>query len=213
MIETTLNEALDLGAWLGRKQAFSGMVGRCSAAEANCLRTIREEKRYKITGLTWEAFCTKHLGISRALADKTIRLLEEFGERYFHLNGVIAIPPEGYRLVAGSGGDEAVQYQGESIPIAAQNAARLGEALDSLKKTARLALPAPASVKKATEKEAGSPHLLTTLLAPPLDRLSRAVTELERYIGNIRSSDPTILDPIRDAATRLNKLEASLRRY
>ena len=33
---------LDLGIWLGRKQAFSVVAGRCSAADAECLRQIRD---------------------------------------------------------------------------------------------------------------------------------------------------------------------------
>ncbi|HUI80868.1 MAG TPA: hypothetical protein VLY24_23240 [Bryobacteraceae bacterium] len=43
------SQAFDLGTWLGRKQAFGLMAGKCSAADAECLRNIREQK---LTGLS-----------------------------------------------------------------------------------------------------------------------------------------------------------------
>jgi hypothetical protein len=34
MIETKTENAFQLGNWLGRKQAFAALAGRCSAADA-----------------------------------------------------------------------------------------------------------------------------------------------------------------------------------
>jgi len=47
MTEIKTDEVYQLGAWMGRKQAFASLAGRCSAADAECLRQIREHKRYR----------------------------------------------------------------------------------------------------------------------------------------------------------------------
>ncbi len=73
--------AANFGAWLGRRQAFSLMAGRCSAADAECLREFRASKKYRELGLTWDQVCKQHLGISRSAADKIVHQIEEFGPR------------------------------------------------------------------------------------------------------------------------------------
>ena len=70
---------MSLGAWLGRHQAFGLIANRCSAADAECLKAIRDGGEYKQLGLTWEQFCAKHAGVSRVHADRQIHYLEEFG--------------------------------------------------------------------------------------------------------------------------------------
>jgi len=144
MDERKFDEAIDLGAWLGRKQAFSGMAGRCSAADAHCLRSMKDEQKYKTFGLTWMSLLTA-LGISRSLADKTIRLFEEFGETYFYLTGLIPIAPEDYRRIAGSVTADGLRHGGETIAIVPQNAPKLAAAVQDLKRQTQLALPAPGS--------------------------------------------------------------------
>jgi hypothetical protein len=207
MDEKKLKEAMETGAWVGRKQAFSGMAGRCSAADAVCILKLREDKKYKATGLTWDAFCTEHLGISRSLADKTIRLLEEFGESYFHLAGLIQIPPADYRLIAGSVGADGVQHDGETIAIAPQNAARLVEAARNLKQRARLALPAPAP--EPAPAAATSPMTLVWQVA---DRLQSAVEDMERLLadGPGSHSRSALMIVLGGTSERLGRLHRSL---
>jgi hypothetical protein len=53
--EIKIDESFDLGTWLGRKQAFAAVAGRCSAAYAECLRTIRQKKLYRARGVTWRS--------------------------------------------------------------------------------------------------------------------------------------------------------------
>lgn len=51
-----MGDAFDLGTWLGRKQGFAALAGRCSAADAECLRTIRQKRspaREKPWGNRW----------------------------------------------------------------------------------------------------------------------------------------------------------------
>jgi hypothetical protein len=140
------NDALGLGEWLGRKQAFSLMAGKCSAADAECLRKMRDEKKYKSLGLSWEKFCPKQIGMSRAAADKLISLLNEFGPKFFELSAVVRITPEEYRLIAPSVTSEGVQHRGKLLEIAVHNAPALSEAVKELRQEAAPAAnnPAPA---------------------------------------------------------------------
>jgi len=76
------NEVLDLGTWIGRKQAFASMAGGCSAADAECLRQMRSQKKHRALGLTWAEFCKQQIGITRQYADRLIGRLEELGPHY-----------------------------------------------------------------------------------------------------------------------------------
>jgi len=69
----------DLGALIGRGQAFGLVTSHCSAAQAECLAHIREAGLYKTLNLTWDEFCEQHVGASRAHVDDIIRQLKEFG--------------------------------------------------------------------------------------------------------------------------------------
>jgi hypothetical protein len=128
----TIQSTLHLGTWLGRRQAFSLIAGKCSAADVECLRALREEKEYRYLRMNWEKFCRKHLGISRAAADRLIRQLEEFGPTFFELGLVTRITPEDYRLIAGAITEDGLSYNGETIPITERNGPRLAEAVDAL---------------------------------------------------------------------------------
>ena len=56
--------------------------GRCSAADAECLRELRESKKYKLLGLTWEECCKQRAGIGRSTADQ---IIQKFAARAFGL--------------------------------------------------------------------------------------------------------------------------------
>ena len=200
MEQKELDSAIELGAWTGRKQAFSGLAARCSAADAQCLREIREGKKYRAANLTWDEFCPKHLGISRALADRTIRLLEEFGLPYFYLAGLIRITPHEYRRIAGSVSESGVKSNGEYIAIEAGNAARLAEVVESLKRETALALPAPQKLPKDP-------------LYPALNQLQSAVGQLEQLLdGGPGQYDRALLMTVLGVSVeRLGRLSSSLR--
>ena len=46
-------QVLELGMVLGQRRAFAMVAGRCSAAEADCLRKIRDEKTYLKFASNW----------------------------------------------------------------------------------------------------------------------------------------------------------------
>ena len=123
----------DLGAWIGRGQAFSFVANHCSAAQAECLTRIRKDGLYKALNLTWDEFCKQHAGASRAHADEIIRRLEEFGAAYFRLSEIIRISPQSYRTMQATVKGEAIEVGGESIPITPENAPRIRQAIGAIR--------------------------------------------------------------------------------
>jgi hypothetical protein len=132
MEDNTTEDTFDLGAWLGRKQAFTLLAGRCSAATVVCLRKIREGKRYRALGLTWEDFCRQRAGVSRAWADKVIQQLEQLGPAWFELSSVTRITPDQFRQIADAVTDEGLSYAGNAIEIIPENAPMLAQAIEIL---------------------------------------------------------------------------------
>jgi hypothetical protein len=148
-----VGESLELGTWIGRRQAFGMIAGKCSAADVECLRVIRDKKLYRSVGLDWDEFCYRHTGISRRYADQLIRQLEELGPAYFHLGEVMRISPRNFRLIASAVSDGALEHQGESIPIRPENVARLREAIEDMQKQAGAPEPAKEPSLESVERQ------------------------------------------------------------
>jgi hypothetical protein len=65
MIKEDTKELFELGAWVGRHQAF-GMIGnRRSAADTECLKQMRDGGHYKKLGL--QGLSRKHRPATRQL--------------------------------------------------------------------------------------------------------------------------------------------------
>src|SRR3989442_3804145 len=100
MDETVINPAeeeegtFELGQILGSRRAFSAIAGRCSAADAECLRRICEQKLFKHKSDSWDEFCPRYIGMSKASANRIIRLLDDFGPDYFELAQLTRITPD-----------------------------------------------------------------------------------------------------------------------
>jgi hypothetical protein len=91
---------LELGFTLGQNQTFAVLAGRCSAAHAQGIRRLREEKLYKGCCEKWDDFCPKYLKMSRGEADRIVRLLDEFGPAYFELSQLTRISAATFRAIA-----------------------------------------------------------------------------------------------------------------
>lgn len=128
---------LELGVALGQNHAFGLIAGRCSAAQAEGLRRLREEKLFKRCTEKWEDFCPRFLKISRSEADRTIQAWEEFGASYFELTQLTRVSPETYRLVAPAIQDGALHYQGEAIELNPENARKLAAVVAELRRAAQ----------------------------------------------------------------------------
>ena len=124
--------AMDLGRWLGRREAFSLVAGSCSGAEIESLRHIKKERLYLNVAGTWEEFCDKHVGASRTHVEKSIRLLEEFGPAYFQVAQMAHIGPEEYRAIAAHVDAGGVRLAGAAIALLPENAGKVSAAVNEL---------------------------------------------------------------------------------
>ena len=124
---------LELGVALGQHHAFGLIAGRCSAAQAEGLRRLREEKLYKRCSEKWEDFCPRFLKLSRSEADRTIKLWEEFGSAYFELSQLTRISAEAFRAIAPAIQDGALHFRGEVIELNPGNSRRVAAAVAELR--------------------------------------------------------------------------------
>ena len=104
----------------------------CSAADAECLREIRDKKHYRAIGLTWEEFCSRHAGVDRKTADRIVERLQEFGEAYFNLSQIMPIQPARYRQLAANVTGNTLEFDGRKIPITPEHAPEIVDAVRTL---------------------------------------------------------------------------------
>ena len=123
---------LELGQWLGRREAFGLIAGRCSAADIECLRRIRDEKMYRDRAHNWDQFCTEQIGASRRRVDQSIRHLEEFGPAFFHAAQLTRITAEEFRAIAPDVSAEGVRLDGEVIAFVPEERRRVAAAIAEL---------------------------------------------------------------------------------
>ena len=123
----------EVGTWIGRHQAFGLIANKCSAADAACLRQIRDNKYYRTLGLNWDDFCSRHAGVDSRTADRIIERLEEFGEAYFNLSQLIPIQPATYRQLASNVTGNTIELDGQKIPITPEHAPAIVEAVRELR--------------------------------------------------------------------------------
>ena len=126
----------ELGLVLGSRRAFASVAGRCSAADAECLRRVREKKLYLSRAATWEEFCPKYLGLSKGHANRIIRYLEEFGPDYFVMAQLTQVTPEQFRAIAPAVRANNIHVNGEAIALLPENSDRIAAAVTELRQTA-----------------------------------------------------------------------------
>ncbi len=133
---------MELGFTLGQNHTFGVLAGRCSAAQAQGIRRLREEKLYKRCVETWDEFCPRYLKMSRGEADRIIRMLDEFGPVFFELSQVARISAATFRAIAPAVSDGVLHHKGEAIPLTAENSQKVATAVAEMRK----ALPKPQEV-------------------------------------------------------------------
>jgi hypothetical protein len=186
---------LELGTWVGRRQAFGLIASKCSAADAECLKRIRETRQYKFIAETWDEFCPHYLGLSRVHADRIIQQLEEFGTAYFELSQIVRIAPDAYRDISNAVTDHVIEYHGEKIPISKENGPRIAEVVRLLRRQ-----HAETDLQPSGTQQVNLPKSLRALRK----RLDACFTELE-VIGNRRLT-------VDDQADFVTLIERSLER-
>ena len=165
-----LDGMLDLGMILGQNQAFGFIGGRCSAAQAESLCRLRNEKLYKRVTEHWRDFCPLYLKLSASQADRIIHLWEEFGAGYFELSQITRVSAETYRAIEPSVSEGVLNLNGRQIALTMKNARKVADAVAEV----RRALPPKVA------DESSIPDRLDRL-----EQLCGALTEEFRAIPDI----------------------------
>ncbi len=178
-------ELLELGVVLGQSHAFGLVAGRCSAAQAEAIRRVREERLYKRCTEKWDDFCTRYLQMSRAEADRVIRRLDEFGPAYFEISQLTRVSPEMFRAIAPAIHDGALHVNGEAIELNPENSRRIAAAVAEMR---RAIPPKSADAESASLmtriRQIGDEMDLQERIAT-LDRCSTALIEaFDEMAGN-----------------------------
>ena len=130
-----VDEMLELGMALGQNQAFGFLAGRCSAAQAETIRRLRNEKLYKRLTEHWKEFCPQYLKMSGTQADSIIRLWEEFGAGYFEIAQLTRVSPETYRALAPAVENGVLNLNGEQIELTIENSRKVAAAVSEVRRT------------------------------------------------------------------------------
>jgi hypothetical protein len=128
-------DLVDLGILLGHHHAFGLVAGRCSAAQAQGLRRLREEKIYLRLCPTWRDFCQQYLNMSGTRADDIIRLLDEFGPDYFDLAQFTRVSAETYRALAPAIENGVLKIDGEQIALTRENSRKVASAVSQIRRS------------------------------------------------------------------------------
>jgi hypothetical protein len=126
--------SLCLGRWMGRREAFGLVAGRCAAADIETLRQIREQKLYKQKRHSWAECCTLDLHVARRSVDREIGYLEEFGPEFFHIRQMAHIAAKEYRSIASHITPEGVHLNGTTVSLLPENSQQVAAAVTELLK-------------------------------------------------------------------------------
>jgi len=137
-------ESLQLGKWVGRGQAFAVNASHSLLSQAKCWKEIHDSGSYKATGLNWDEFCTQEIGLSRQYVEELIENLEKYGETFCQLLQIVKISPDVYRAILPKIDGEAIEIDGEMVPIAPENAGRIRAAVLQMRSDLRQANEKPA---------------------------------------------------------------------
>jgi hypothetical protein len=198
-METKVQETLptmrdaNLDRWLGRREAFGLIAGRCSAADVECLREIREKQLYLKVAKNWDEFCRVQLRSSRHRIDGAIRQLEKYGHPFFHATQMMRITETEYIAIKPHMSEEGVNFEGEVIPWGTQHTERLAEAIGKLR---AIAAPKPARTPRGFDQLLERIEALNVFLDkndPLDDRQRRALGDALLRLSNHASRRGIVL--------------------
>jgi hypothetical protein len=172
----TPKQWIDAGAWIGRQQAFAVIGSKCAAAQALALKQIKESRSFEELDLSWEEFCPKYAGVSRAHADHLIGRYDEFGANYFKLSEIARISPEVYRQIEPQVEGETIEIGGRKLAFTPENAPAIRQAVNQLRADLRTAQTRPADSRDVREYRITVDALVEEVsrkLKPALDACGR----------------------------------------
>lgn len=179
---------VELGILIGKRDAFSTIAGRCSAAQAESLRRIRESQGYRELAANWDEFCTRILRTSRRGVDRMIGWLAEFGPAFFELAQMTGINADEYRAIAPAVGKDGIHAGSEVIALLPENAEKVAETVLRLQTEAAAARQAKGAYERIEALEAQGQRL-----ADSVRRIATSASVVER-------------SALKGAATRLKRL-------
>jgi hypothetical protein len=136
---TDYKESIEAAAWVGRQQAFAVVASHSSAAQAACLKEMRDSRFFEKLSVSWDQFCEEYIGFSRMQADRLISQYDEFGQTYFRLSQLARISPSTYRQIEGKIKDDVLEFEDEKIPLTPNNVPKIRAALKKLRAGLRAA--------------------------------------------------------------------------
>lgn len=169
----TDEEKVELGKWIGRREAFGAIAGRCSAAEIESLRRIRDSRLYQEMNCTWEEFCSRYLHVTKRTVDLEISYLRRFGPAFFTLRQLARVSVREYARIAGQISEEGVHVDGNVVALIPENGEALAGAVGTLLERSE---PAPADV---------APAAMPAPFETVLQRFRGAAEELRAFDGGM----------------------------
>ena len=124
--------AVTLAHAVGQRRAIGAVAGRCSAAHAELLRRIHDERLYLAVAPSWHAYCGTYLAVSRRHADRLIALLRRFGPVYFELSQLAGLSVRDFLAIQPAIRDQSLVVDGAAISLIPENAPAVLEALGRL---------------------------------------------------------------------------------
>src|ERR1700688_1883996 len=121
-----------LGQWLGRREAFSLIAGRCSAAEIEIVRQIKDEKLYEDLKCNWDECCTRHLHASRRSVERELGYLRKYGPAFFTVRQLTHVTVKEYQSIAAHITEQGVTLDGAVIVLHSGNSDRVSAAVEEL---------------------------------------------------------------------------------
>jgi hypothetical protein len=178
---TTADEqkAIELGILLGQQKAFGMVAGRCSAAQAECLRKTKEEKLYLKLAPSWDEYCERYLKMSRRNADRFIFYLKKYGVLYFDVVAMTGITPGAYGRIEKSVREDGVHIGGEIIALIPANTERVIDAVARLQAEADAR---EAAGETPVQKQLSDLTRRGHQLAKAFRKVARSANDVERSV-------------------------------
>ena len=127
-------EGFQLCQWLGRREAFSLIAGRCSAAEIEIVRKIRDAKLYEDLNCNWDECCARYLHASRRSVERELGYLRKFGPAFFTVRQLTHITVKEYQSIAAHITEQGVNLDGTVIALHSGNSDQVSAAVKEILK-------------------------------------------------------------------------------
>ena len=199
--QDVVRRVMEMGKFVGMREAFAQVAGRCAAADIECLRRLRDSRMYRNLDCTWAEFCSKHLHVSKRNVDRLIGYFEEFGAAYFTLSKLTHIAVSEYRQIAAAVSEDGVSIDGSVVALLPENSEKLAAAVAAL--LSRINQPETAG---NLLKDGAGPDSPGAPPSPesPVQRILAACEEVASTLRAVKTLPVADLDCVRAAIVRVN---------